>query len=247
MEHSCYRCGAQIEEGVAFCPNCNAPQIRVAAAENKPATGPLTPGTPGEVQPPAEPVDFRHPNYPAQAELGPGTRDAGGYGMPPQGTSADSIHWSEALPGALLAGIVIAVSWIIPFASFLLWPMAAGVLAVMLYLRRRPETALSGGAGARLGAIAGLFGFGLFAVMMAVDLLVMRGGGKLRSAMEQVIQQSAARSGNPEAQAMMQRFLSPEGVAVLITIVFIMFLLIFVIFGSIGGVLGANLVSKKRK
>lgn len=29
MEQSCYRCGAKFEEGLAFCPQCNAPQIRV--------------------------------------------------------------------------------------------------------------------------------------------------------------------------------------------------------------------------
>jgi len=29
VEQSCYRCGARFDEGVAFCPNCNAPQIRV--------------------------------------------------------------------------------------------------------------------------------------------------------------------------------------------------------------------------
>lgn len=33
MEHSCYQCGAQVEDGIAFCPGCNAPQIRVAVAE----------------------------------------------------------------------------------------------------------------------------------------------------------------------------------------------------------------------
>lgn len=34
MDQSCYKCGAKFEEGVAFCPQCNAPQIRVAIGEN---------------------------------------------------------------------------------------------------------------------------------------------------------------------------------------------------------------------
>lgn len=48
MEQPCYKCGASIEEGVAFCPQCNAPQIRVIAPEpaliqNSPSDlGPLT-------------------------------------------------------------------------------------------------------------------------------------------------------------------------------------------------------------
>jgi hypothetical protein len=30
VDHSCYKCGSPVEEGVAFCPHCNAPLIRVA-------------------------------------------------------------------------------------------------------------------------------------------------------------------------------------------------------------------------
>ncbi len=33
MEYPCHRCGASVEEGTAFCPHCNAPQIRVATTE----------------------------------------------------------------------------------------------------------------------------------------------------------------------------------------------------------------------
>lgn len=234
MEYPCYQCGASVEEGVAFCPNCNAPQIRVAGSEEKPATPPLPPGTPDEIQPPARPAEL-HPN----ATWDRGSRP----GIP---LRAESIQWSEALPGALLAGLAIALSWIIPLAAFLLWPIAAGAFAVALYLRRRPQTAVTAGMGARVGAITGLFGFVIFAVLMAIDLMVLRGGGRLRQAMEQVIQQSAARNPNPQAQAMIRRLLSPEGVAVMITVVLIFFLAAFVACGSIGGALGAALFKKRR-
>jgi hypothetical protein len=30
VEHPCYKCGASVEDGIPFCPRCNAPQIRVA-------------------------------------------------------------------------------------------------------------------------------------------------------------------------------------------------------------------------
>jgi hypothetical protein len=33
VEHLCYRCGANIEDGTPFCAGCGAPQIRVAAPE----------------------------------------------------------------------------------------------------------------------------------------------------------------------------------------------------------------------
>jgi hypothetical protein len=32
VEHPCYKCGASVEDGTAFCAQCNAPQIRVAGA-----------------------------------------------------------------------------------------------------------------------------------------------------------------------------------------------------------------------
>src|ERR1041385_6355940 len=33
MEQPCYKCGQAVEQGVAFCPHCAAPQIRVVIAE----------------------------------------------------------------------------------------------------------------------------------------------------------------------------------------------------------------------
>jgi len=40
VEHSCYKCGASVEDGTPFCRRCNAPQIRVAGPE------PLAPAAP---------------------------------------------------------------------------------------------------------------------------------------------------------------------------------------------------------
>ena len=37
MEYPCHQCGTTVQEGIAFCPQCNAPQIRVAVEQ------PLTP------------------------------------------------------------------------------------------------------------------------------------------------------------------------------------------------------------
>jgi len=33
VEHPCYKCGANVEDGTPFCPQCNSPQIRVAGSE----------------------------------------------------------------------------------------------------------------------------------------------------------------------------------------------------------------------
>jgi len=36
VEHPCYKCGANVEDGTPFCPRCAAPQIRVAGPEPTP-------------------------------------------------------------------------------------------------------------------------------------------------------------------------------------------------------------------
>ena len=149
------------------------------------------------------------------------------------------------MPGAMLAGAIIALVLIIPLGAYLLWPLAAGALAVLFYGRRQPGAELSAAAGARVGAVAGLFAFALFAVLMGVQLALSSGNGKLRESMMQVMQQSAASNPSPEAQQMMQRLMTPEGIAVMLVIVFIVFLVMFVGLSSIGGALGARLLKKQ--
>ncbi len=34
MEHACHKCGASVEDGTPFCPQCSAPQIRVGVIES---------------------------------------------------------------------------------------------------------------------------------------------------------------------------------------------------------------------
>jgi hypothetical protein len=49
VDHSCDKCGANLEEGVAFCPQCSAPQIRVSGREQIPEME-----VPGQTISPAE-------------------------------------------------------------------------------------------------------------------------------------------------------------------------------------------------
>ena len=48
MEHPCYKCGANVEDGTPFCPRCNAPQIRVAGPAPLP---PLAAAPNGVIEP----------------------------------------------------------------------------------------------------------------------------------------------------------------------------------------------------
>ncbi len=182
------------------------------------ASPPLPPGTPGQLQPPAQRV-----------RLGPGA-------------SPERVQWRDGFPAALTAGIVIAIAWAIPWLSFLLWGFTGGVLAVLLY-QRRHGTAVTSGTGARLGVVAGLLGFVAFAIIASLELLA-TGGAAMRAMWNQVMQQ-AAQNPNPAVQEMLQRLNSPEGMAVMFTIALVFVLAFFLVFSSIGGALGARLFGRK--
>jgi hypothetical protein len=202
-----------VEEGVPFCPECNAPQIRVGGEAASP---PLPPGTPGEVQPPAQPVAL------------------------PQARPQGPINWSGALPAAAAAGVLISIALVVPLAIFFLWMLVGGALAVALYRRRNPGP-LSPGAGARIGAVGGLVGYILFAFAYSVLLLLSHGGGQLRDELIRRIQEVAARNPDPQAQQLMQKMMTPEALAIMIAAGLVLFLFCFVVLSSIGGAIGAAL------
>jgi hypothetical protein len=220
MEHSCHNCGAAVEDGVPFCPQCNAPQIRVDSGA--PATPPLPPGTPEQLQPPAQPVPLTP-------------------GAPP---APERIEWSHGLPAVLGAGALLLLGWFVPYGSYCLWTMAGGALAVALYQRRHPGP-LTPGMGARLGAVTGLLAFVGFAI--AGSLFLLTQGSRIRELLIQVVQQAAARNPNPAAQDMVQKMTSPEGLAIMVTVAMIMVFAGFLVFSAAGGAIGAALFGRRRK
>lgn len=223
MEHPCHQCGSAVEDGTAFCKQCGAPQIRVMAEDS--GSQPMPPGTPDDLQPPSEPVALG--GRPAIAPAG--------------------IDWSQAVPAAALAGLMLAIAFVIPFFGFLLWLIAGGTIGVAMYRRRVPQATLTPGLGARIGAVAGLFGFVVFAVLFAMELLVTRGSGHFRQMLQQVIEQAAARNADPRAQQAIQQLLTPAGLALLVTIVLVLFLAAFLALSSVGGAVGAWLLGKSSR
>ena len=221
MEHPCHQCGVAVEDGTSFCKHCGAPQIRVVG-EERPAD-PLPPGSPSELQSPAKPVS-----------LGSATPAA------PAG-----IDWSQAVPAAALAGFFLAIAWVIPLVGFLLWLIVGGVLGITMYRRRVPQATLTPGLGARIGAVTGLFGFGVFAVLFSLEMLASRGSGRFRQMLQQIVEQAASRNTDPRAQQAIQQMMTPAGLALLVTIVLVLFLAAFLALSSIGGALGAWLLGKR--
>jgi hypothetical protein len=223
MDHRCYRCGAEVEPGVPFCPNCRAPQIRVGEGDDsEPATPPMPPGTPGEVQPPAERLDLHH----RSAEPPP---------RPPIiiVRQAPRIDWRPGLGAAAIGGLVLLFSMgLHPIIVVPVWVLA-GMVSVWMYRRWRPHAILTPGLGARLGALTGAIG-GIYASVF-FGISAAFSGGQLRHQLYEQLQQTAARSSNPEAQQMIQRFMTPEGFVLMIVFIIIFLFAFYIFFATVGG------------
>ncbi len=176
-------------------------------------------------------------------------------------TSAPSLTLAELRPAKLvrgwqaanlaaglgaLAALIVAVATGLPQLGFFVWMLGGGMLAVVIYRRRQPFPGLTTGTGARLGARAGLMGFVIFGLLSLVQVVSLRGSGQLRAALEQALKTSAARSGNPEAQQMVQQFLTPEGMRLLLALGIVLMLVLFVAVSGLGGAIAAAL-SRKRE
>ena len=159
--------------------------------------------------------------------------------------TSSAIQWSQALPAAALAGLISAFLMSMGLGAFGLGLVAAGALAVVFYRRRHPAGEITRGIGARLGAVSGILGFGIFSVLAAVKVLVFHGGGELRAAMLEAIKQSAARTSDPQAQQMLDYLKSPPGMVLMMVFgLFIMFVA-FLMFCTLGGAIGAALLRGK--
>lgn len=212
MEHPCYKCGAAVEDGLAFCPQCTAPQIRVGLVEAEAGFG-------------ACPEPASH-----SVSAGKG-----------------NIDWSQALPAAALAGVIAALLMFVPLGAFGLAMTAGGFLAVLFYRRRTAAAEVTPGMGARLGAVSGALGFAVFAIFAAVEVVVFHSGGQLRAALLEAIEQSAARSPEPQAQQVLEYLKSPPGLALMMGLGLVLVFIAFLVLSSVGGALSAALFRRRSR
>jgi hypothetical protein len=204
---------------MAFCPHCNAPQIRVAVAEPGPSAGTPDLGTPDR-------DDLR-------AILSAGS------------AAGSRIQWPRALPAAALAGLIAAAITIMPVNTFGLGLLIGGVLSVAFYRRLNFPADVTPGMGARLGMVSGVLGFGLSALVLTIGSLTYHLQDKLRSRMIEELQQAAARSSDPQAQQVVEFVQTPQGFAIFLSLVVFVTFVSFVLFSGLGGAVGAALLRRK--
>src|SRR5580700_284128 len=212
MDHSCYKCGQIIEDGKPFCPQCGAPQIRVAVAE---AAAEPVQADAGALAHAAEPV-FLAPINPVPT------------------------RWLFTMqPCALAAAVAVGLTilGLNPFVAAL----GTGFLAVVFARRRGLGISIPAGAGARLGALSAFLFFGISAIVETLAVVVLHKGPQVRSEMMDKVQQAAARYPGVEVQPFLDFVKSPGGFTFMVVASVLFGLLAFLILGSVGGAICATL------
>ena len=205
-----------MEDGVAFCPQCRAPQIRVVTVESPPgeaAVGQLPQGGSGVLPP-------LHRQLPA------------------------TVSWSHALPAAAVGGVLGFLAMFIPFGA--LGPAYAigGALAILMY-RTRTHVLPSPKAGARIGAASGGFAFLIFAIIFLAtyvyDPETLR-----KMFTQAITQWSARGYDPQGVQQVTEMLNSPGGLGTLTTYLLVACLVIFLVGFSAGGALCAAYLRRRR-
>lgn len=132
-----------------------------------------------------------------------------------------------------------------------LWMLGAGALCVTLYRRRIPEAVITPGMGMKIGALAGVFGFVVNAIVTTAAFVARRSSGDLQQAMQEQMRKQMANTPDPKMQEAMQRMIewvsTPQGAATMIVLVLIFMGAIFIVFTAAGGALQASLSARRRE
>ena len=160
---------------------------------------------------------------------------------------ASPVQWSYALTAAAMAGVISAILMNVFFGFFGIGIAAAGAFAVRLYRQRSGQVSLLPGAGARIGAVSGVFGFGFFCVIAAVGTALFGGGSQVKLALLSGLEQAAARSQDPQAQAALEKLRTPEGLILVLAFSLAFVFTLFVALSSLGGSLAASMSRGRRQ
>ena len=98
-----------------------------------------------------------------------------------------------------------------PLAGFGLGMLIGGSLSVVFYRRRIPVANITPGMGARLGMVSGILGGGIFAALLGIGIMVFHAWESVREKLIEMVEQTAARNPDPQAQQALEFFKSPNG------------------------------------
>jgi hypothetical protein len=147
---------------------------------------------------------------------------------------------------AALSAVISALLMFLGLNPFVA-ALVAGGLAVALLRWRGLQEAMPPGAGARLGALSGLFLFCVCSVLESLIVLALHKGPEVRAEMLDRMQQVASRYPSPEVQPFMDFVKSPGGFTFMMIASLIFGFIAFLVLGGLGGLFGAMLVGRKNR
>lgn len=172
----------------------------------------------------------------------------------------EGISWKHAVGAAVTVAVPMGLlsSSLLPGASLgcCLWVVGGAVGAVALYHRRAASAMLNIGAGARIGAVAGVIAAFVASMINGLQMVFQRfalhSGAEIDTEMQKVIDQMSASVSQspPQSQAQMQDMLhffsSPDGRAAMMLMASASSAVAIVLFSAIGGALGARIFASRR-
>jgi hypothetical protein len=142
---------------------------------------------------------------------------------------------------ALIAFILFVIPLPFPFPRLLIAFLAAGFLAVYLYVRRTGQK-LSIRSGARMGWITGIFSFLIVTVQFTAGVLVTSSQGGIVALLRAQLPANDART-----QEVLKLLQEPSALVAMMVFVLLMMFLLLTVLPTLGGALGAKLLTKEVK
>jgi hypothetical protein len=202
-----------------FCPQCNAPQIRVTTEAEQHA-------------------------HDADVVAMPAGMTGSGYAG-----GAPAILWSAALARTAVAAVAsVALLQLITVFSrsaalaFLALPFG-GWFAVYLYARRHPGP-VTAGMGARLGAVTGFFIFLICFCVTAAAVIADR--REVFDMVGKAMKDAAATNPSPQADALIAQISTPNGMMTILFLAAMMFLFMSLALCVVGGAASAGLMNRQK-
>ena len=162
----------------------------------------------------------------------------------PVPSPASGIDKNSALRATLIAGAIAALLSLLPLGIVFGAPIG-GFLSVLLYRRRSWTGDPHPRAGFRLGALSGIFGYAIFLVLAAAQVVLSHAQNEVRDSMIETIHRQQARNPDPQARQMLDYFLTPHGLLIMMIGGLVLMSVVFVLVSGLGGAISAALLRRR--
>ena len=144
----------------------------------------------------------------------------------------------------LIAGILSAIFCFLPLN--MLWLLPGGALAVWLYNRRRPPyMRVTPATGAKLGAVTGVVGYAIFAIIAVLGFVF--ASDQIWSQLTIAMHERAGPNPDANVQQVFEFMKTAQGRSFIAVFLMIFLFAFFLVLATLGGAIGAALVRRDQQ